>query len=146
MADIKKIIKDDLLSITHYVKVSSISTSPPSLRVEDIDSGLNFSVIGESIISRMSSASEFNNIEKLTKTALAQKLITAYGKPFTVCFTKQDGSERVLRGRLIEPEPLLGRSKVEDLDIDASEHRMRLVDHRELKWLIIDGVKYEVKK
>ena len=50
-----------------------------------------------------------------------------------------------MRGRLITPEPLLGRSMVEDLDLAVTEHRQRLVDHRTIKFLIIEGVKYIVK-
>jgi hypothetical protein len=34
---------------------------------------------------------------------------------------------------------------VEDLDI-SDGHRLRLVDHRTIEWLIVDGTKYSVAK
>ena len=58
---------------------------------------------------------------------------------------KQDGTERTLRGKLVKPEPLLGRSMVEDLDSDDKKNRLRQVDHRTINWLVVDGVKYTVK-
>ena len=75
---------------------------------------------------------------------MAELLINARNIPFTVCFEKQNGEERVLRGRLISHEALLGRSSVEDLDLPAGD-RTRLVDHRTLKFLILNGVKYVLK-
>jgi len=39
----------------------------------------------------------------------------------------------------------LGRSMVEDLESSDKKNRMRQVDHRTIKWLIVDGVKYVVK-
>jgi hypothetical protein len=50
-------------------------------------------------------------------TRIAEILITSPNRPLTVCFTKKDGTERVLRGRWIAQEALMGRSFVEDLDI-----------------------------
>jgi hypothetical protein len=40
---------------------------------------------------------------------------------------------------------LLGRSHVEDLDITEG-HRLRLVDHRTIRWIIVNCVKYTVGK
>ena len=56
------------------------------------------------------------------------------------------GEERKLIGYLLRTEPKMGRSQVIDLEIDKDKHRIRLVDHRTLRWLILKGVKYEVKK
>jgi len=74
----------------------------------------------------------------------AEILVNAYHRPLTVCFVKNDGTERTLRGRLVKPEPLLGRSTVEDLDV-TNGNRLRLVDHRTIKWIVVDGTKYTVK-
>ena len=40
---------------------------------------------------------------------------------------------------------LLGRSLCEDLDLPEGRNRLREVDHRTIKYLIVDGVKYVVK-
>jgi hypothetical protein len=80
----------------------------------------------------------------VTMTRAAEILITSFNRPLTVRFVKKQGGERVLRGRLLRPEPLLGRSYVEDLDAKG-DSRIRLVDHRTIKCLIVDGVKYTVK-
>lgn len=55
------------------------------------------------------------------------------------------GENRTLIGHLDRTEPKLGRSSVTDLEIPIGEHRQRLVDHRTIQWLIIDGTKYIVK-
>jgi hypothetical protein len=70
--------------------------------------------------------------------------MTAHNRPFTVCFDKDNGEERVLRGRLLEPDGRRGRSKVLDLDQPIGR-QMRLVDHRTLKWLTINGIKFTAK-
>lgn len=56
------------------------------------------------------------------------------------------GEERVLVGHLVSTEPKMGRSTVVDLEIPQGKHRLRLVDHRTVEWLILRGVKYVVKK
>jgi hypothetical protein len=100
-------------------------------------------VHGKELIESAFSADQYSAEEKVTKTRAAEILSTAYNRPFTVCFEKQDGKERVLRGRLVEPEPLLGRSHVEDLDV-VEGHKLRLVDHRTIRYIIVNGTKYTV--
>lgn len=134
--------KDDLMAFILYGKVKSKTTG--SLQVVNLDDKSEFFVEGNELIEKSFSADQFNSEVKLGKQALAEKLIHAYNRPFTVCFTKTDDADRVLRGRLIEPEPLLGRSMVEDLDL-TGKHRLRLVDHRTIKWLVVDGIKYVAK-
>ncbi|MCA8938755.1 MAG: hypothetical protein KDB07_03020 [Planctomycetes bacterium] len=51
------------------------------------------------------------------------------------------GELRVLQGHMLKPEPLLGRSHVWDFESKG----IRLVDHRTVQWLILRGVKYELK-
>ena len=52
------------------------------------------------------------------------------------------GKETVVTGRLSRAEGKLGRSLV----IDLPTQGYRQVDHRTLKWFIIENVKYTVKK
>ncbi len=57
------------------------------------------------------------------------------------------GEERTLVGHLVNAEPMLGRSQVIDLQLPPDTgHRLRLVDHRTINWLIFEGIKYNVKK
>lgn len=45
---------------------------------------------------------------------------------------------------MIRQEAVLGRSMVEDMDT-SDKNKIRLVDHRTISYLIVDGVKYKVK-
>lgn len=152
MQQFDKLKKGDLLAITHYVKAVDVVKANKfnpndKVSVKDIDTGMDFDVIGAPLINRLASADEVNSTKKITKTAIAEKLTESYNKPISVCFTKVDGSERVMRGRYVSHEVLMGRSQIEDLDLDGDiTKRLRQVDHRTIKWLIVDGVKYEVKK
>lgn len=142
-----KIKEGDLMAFIYYGKIKSkdfidIHESVQVAGVAGAPSG--FHVHGKDLIEVGFSADQFNRTEKLSKTAIAEILTTSYNRPFTVCFEKQDGTERTLRGRLVQPETLLGRSHVEDLDIKEGNN-LRLVDHRTLKFLIVNGVRYQVK-
>ena len=151
-ADVDKVIhpvkvgeikKDDIMAFVYYTKV--LKPGGNVLDVHNIDADMDFRVEGKQLIERGLSADQFAEEIKITKTRAAEILISSYNRPLTVCFEKLDGTEKVLRGRLIRPGPLLGRSMVEDLDVTSS-HRQRLVDHRTIKFLIVEGVKYEVKQ
>jgi hypothetical protein len=120
-----------------------IYENPDSLDVTDLDTGLNYQILGKALVDACLSADTFETEEKVSKTELAQTLVSSYNVPLTVAFTKLDGSERILRGRLIKPEPLFGKSLMEDLDIDGdTKKRMRYVIHEHLNWIIVEGVKY----
>ncbi len=149
--DPSKVKKGEILAITYYTIVENVAGDMLAVRdvVGDVG-GIN--VNGKSLIANALSADQFQETVKVTKTQAAQLLIESTNRPFTVVFEKQDSKdgkdrERVLRGRLISHEALLGRSIVEDLDLPLNEKggRIRLVDHRTLKSLTVDGVKYEVK-
>lgn len=143
-----KVKKDDLIALTYYVKVENVMQNGERLSVRDVvgDTGV-IDVNGKSLIANALSADQSAETVKVTKTQLAQLLIDSTNRPFTVVFEKQDGTPRTLRGRLISHEALLGRSMCEDLDLKPDEKggRVRLVDHRTLKSLTVDGVQYEVK-
>lgn len=140
-----KVETGHLMALIHYVKVKNKGYN--QLTVTGLDEGVDqFDVIGTDLIDQMFSADQYAEEIKVTKTKAAELLVSSYNRPLTVSFAKQDGSERILRGRLVQPEPLLGRSMVEDLDIDArGDARLRQVDHRSINFLIVDGVKYTVK-
>ena len=130
------------MAFVYYAKVKRASSDV--LDVESIDKkGMDFKVEGKELIENGFSADQYDEEEKVSMTRAAEILVSSYNRPLTVCFDKNDGTERVLRGRLVHPEPLLGRSMVEDLDLPSD--RFRLVDHRTLKFLVVDGVKYSVK-
>lgn len=135
---------DDIMTFTYYVKVKNISNNGNTLSVIDLDSKQQININGKDLIATSHSADQFKEEEKISKTKIAEILISSHNRPFKVSFLKADGEERILRGRLIRPEPLLGRSMVEDLDVDA-DHKVRQVDHRTINWLIVDGVKYITK-
>lgn len=143
--DPAKVKSGDIMACIAYVKVKAVQQKGDVLVVNDLTNGVSeFNINGRDLVEACLSADQFSETQKVTMTAAAEILVTSHNTPFTVCFEKQDGTERVLRGRLISHEALLGRSKVEDLDT-TDAHRMRLVDHRTIKWLVVNGVKYVVK-
>lgn len=143
--DSRKVDYSDLMAIVTFVKVKSIP-SGDRLTVEDVD-GHNgkFDVIGKNLIEEMYSADRFLKTVEVTRTNMAEILSASYNRPFTVTYKKQNGELRNLRGRLIKPEPLMGRVQVEDLDKEEGD-RFRLVDNRTLEALIVGGVKYILKE
>lgn len=152
--DPTKVKAGDIMAIIHYVKVGSITPNASSMSVAPLDNkggkSPNIIVDGRELIGQALSADYFAEEVKTTMTEVAEKLVTSHNRPLTVCFVKQpkkgeeEGEERVLRGRLLSHEALLGRSYVEDLDKPEND-RVRLVDHRTIRWLVVDGVKYTVK-
>lgn len=145
--DPQKVKEGDLMAFVYYGQVTKVYSEYAGHRLQV--KGLagapgEFSVNGDSLIINALSADQVHEEHRVTKTRAAELLVTSFNRPLTVCFVKQDGQDRVLRGRLVQPEPLLGRSHVEDLDV-AGANKLRLVDHRTIKWLIVEGVKYVVK-
>ena len=120
----------------------------------------------------MHNSSVFAEEQKIPLTKVATVLAEANSKCFTVCFTTKvddkmvaeklaalkgkpseadakelakdllTGKESTVVGRLSRSEGRLGRSLV----IDLPSQFYKQVDHRTLKWLIVDNVKYTVKK
>jgi hypothetical protein len=144
LTDPSKIQKDNILVLTHYVRVNA--ANPNKASVVDIDTGLNFDIQGKALLERCLTGDQHSKVQKVTKTEAAQLLISAFNKPIKLAFEKTDGSLREMRCRLVSPEPLLGRSMVEDLDIADPKDRIRQADHRTLKWIVLDDIRYEVKK
>ena len=135
----------DLMAFTYWVKIVGTAQNGEALKVinlDDDDSPIH--ITGKELIENALSANQYQIEQKITKTKAAELLVNSVNRPFTVAFLKNDGKERVLRGRLVKPEPLLGRSMVEDLELKGV-NRLRQVDHRTIQYLIVDGVKYLVK-
>ncbi len=131
-----------VISLTKYAKITG--NMGKTLYVTDLHSGGAFQIIGDDLQEGCMSADKFSETQKVSKTELAEKLVESYGRPFTVTFEKANGKERVLRGRLLSSESILGRSTVEDLDKPDGD-RIRLVDHRTLSSLVIDNIKFVLK-
>ncbi len=143
--DPQKVNVGDLMAFVNFVKVKS-KPSNLELIVEDVDhDNKQIRVAGQDLIENSFSADQYAEEKKVSKTEAAEILIGSHNRPLSVCFIKEkDKEERVLRGRLVKHEALLGRSMVEDLDI-ATGNRIRQVDHRTLVWLVVDNIRYVVK-
>lgn len=144
--DPAKVKDGDIMAFVYYTKVDNVLRNGETLVVSGLTSGTpsKFTVDGRSLVVGSLSADQYHETVQVSMTDAAIKLTTSFNKPLTVCFTKKDGSERVLRGRLLGEEPHLGYSWVEDLDI-TNGNKIREVNHREIKWLVVDGVRYQVR-
>lgn len=144
----------DVMAIITFVRVNNsvIGTfGRGKLKVTNLDNQEEFEVIGRELIQDMSSADRYDSEKKVTRTEMAEILTKSWNRPFTATFTKADGkTKRTLRGRLVEPENGMGRSLVEDLDKALkdgnSTSRLSQVDHRTLESLIVNNIKYILKK
>jgi hypothetical protein len=144
----KSVRQNDLMAFIYFAHVEKTTArgehGSPELTVKNVDTGTNFKVIGSDIIERALSADQYKSTKKISRTEMAEILITSYNRPFTVVFEKADGTMRTLRGRYVSHEKLMGRSRVEDLDKGRGE--FRLVCHRTLQELIVGGIRYQIKK
>ena len=134
----------DIMAFVYYAHVNNLNGHGNNLNVRDLDSQSDFNVLGKELVERSYSADRYEETKNVSKMEAAEILVNAYNRPFTVGFIKQDGSSRKLRGRLIKPEHLLGRSMCEDLEITQG-NRLRQIDHRTIEYIILENVKYVVK-
>lgn len=132
----------EFAAVTHYVKVTNVGAD--QITVEDVNlKNMKFDIKGKELLDNAKSASHFTETKKVSRTELATMLSTCYNTPFTINFDKADGQNRTLVGKLVEPEPILGRSKV--FDFEEPTVAWKQADHRTLHWMIVNGVKYQVK-
>lgn len=140
----------DILSFTHWAKVEEVSRSQydvlgTKITVTDLDSGNSFLVDGDNLIALCNSADQYSSESIVGSVAIVEILSNSNGKPFTVTFTKKDGTERTLRGRLIGVDQKnLGYIDVEDLDQPEGK-RFRMVDCRTISSLIVDNTRFRVR-
>jgi hypothetical protein len=118
--------------------------TPLQLEIRELGTNTTTYLEGTTLIEEFASADRFEKTVDVAPLELARTFVKAHTLPFTVCFTKADGTVRTLRGILVEHEDLLGRSMVKDLDVKHGSP-LRQVDHRTLRWLIYDGVMYKLK-
>jgi hypothetical protein len=134
--------KGEILSTTMYMEV--LSKDKDGIQVKD-SFGNSFVVKGPQLIENtMNSSAQYDKEEKVSRTAAVEALLNAGDTVFQVEFVKQDGTDRNLVGRLVNTENHMGRSNVEDL-LTTDAHKLRQVDHRTVKSVIVKGTKYVVK-
>lgn len=135
-----------IMAMTYYVKVREVKDDGTQLIVDGLTKNTpkEFEVRGKSLITGCTSADQYHEEVQVSASKAAEILTTSYNLPLTVCFTKKDGSQRTLRGKLLGEEPHMGYSWVEDLERPEND-RVREVNHREIRWLVVNGVKYQVK-
>lgn len=149
--DPSRLKKGDLVCIIQYAQVVNAGSSFGNrfAELKDLDTGTVWTRTGDDILRRMKSGVQHEeSVVKVTNTNLIKVLMNAGHRPFTVTWTKKDGSERTLRGRYVSAaEHSRGYSWVEDLDLPPDERggRLRQVDHRTLISVVLDGVKYVQK-
>lgn len=129
----------DIISRTVYARVADVHRD--TMNGIDLDLRESLRVTGKDFILSFSSAGEVNEEVSATQTFLAETLAAAAGHPFTVCFERKSGAERILIGCLVSHEDRMGRSMVRDFEVTEGSP-LRLVDHRTLKWIILNGTRY----
>jgi hypothetical protein len=137
-----KLKKGERVSFTQYFQVEQVTKD--GIIALDRD-GQTIEIRGKELVEEsFYSNSQYTQEIKAGKNELAGYLQSAGDKIFTVCFEKQDKTERILTGFYLSAETNLGRTKVVDLDLpkDDKSQGIRLVDNRTIKWLVIDQIKY----
>lgn len=141
-----KVKEGDLMAFLFYTKVQATHKNGEHLSVVNLDTDKPFEVIGSDLVQFGFSADQYAEEVTLSRTELIRDVfLTAGNRPFTVCFIKKDGTDRVLRGCLIQPDPIFGESLVRDFDQPIGD-RFRKVAHKTVQYMIIDGIKYVVRK
>lgn len=135
----------EVIAKTIYARVTVSDGYRERLSCVDLDTKQTFDITGKPLIEQFVSGSQYTEEREVTMTDLARTFVSVGALPFTVCFLKADKSLRELSGHMVEHEDLLGRSMVVDFDV-TSGTPLRQVDHRTLQWLIVGGIKYNLKK
>jgi hypothetical protein len=150
--DPSKVKRGDMLQLAYWGIVRSIAQQGGDIKleIEPVTEGMpgNFFVHGNGLVEQGKSADTHDeeNVVKCTQHEIAEHFLASSRLPITVCFTKQDGEQRTLRGRIISPNGVLGESLVEDLDLPVGgKSRVRTIYHKQIDWLVANGVRYELK-
>lgn len=131
--------KNDIVALFRYAKVKAVF-SPNHILVTDLETGNDFEINGKELVDDLFNATEVKETKVVSRTEAETQLVNVGHQPITVCFTKQGGDERVMKCKRVG-DAHFGRSLVFDFDSGS----MKQVDHRTLKWLVVNGVKYRVK-
>jgi hypothetical protein len=177
MSKFKSLKVGEVLSETQYYKVEKVQGN----RAQLINSNGDSIVLNDGYIDNLlSSASQFEEIKKVTRTELAEKFIANARVAMTVMFHKKvdpkqvtanvagiysqlsmglteaafqkkvkavldlKGEERVMVGRHYGDVDVNGRVSFVDMNVSVGNPN-RLVDPRTIDYLIVGGVKYELK-
>lgn len=100
------------------------------------------------MVRALATAGAYSCEKPVSRTEAVRQLLATGGRLIEVVFLKRDGSRRVLHGRLVGSDRLRGRSYCEDLTLPAAalrRGRLRLVDHRTLLSVTVDGTRYVVR-
>lgn len=116
--------------------------------------GVSWSINGRDIIeTEISPTRQFVETIELPISKLAAVFANIpYGDIFQVCFTKKDGTERVLVGYRTNTEEAvtyLGLSQVVDLEVvfaTPEKRAIRNIYHEKLLWLNYNSIHYSLKK
>jgi len=138
----RNIKPNEVLSTSMYLTV--LKKTVDGIEVKD-NFNRPFTVKGPKLIEQtMNSAAQYDTEEKVSRTKLAEVLVNAGDAAFTVVYDKQDGTERILVGKLLDTENHMGRSNAIDLEVTSGPPQ-RQIDHRTLKSLVLRGTKYVAK-
>jgi hypothetical protein len=144
----RKFLEGEMLSFTNYFKV--VQQNGNSLLLSEVKNSNKSELItieGKDILNQLVSADQYESTVKLTKAQMIDKLLSAGDKVVTVNFTKQDGTIRTLRGTNPTAEINLGRTQIIDLEVleknpQDKTRGIRLVDNRQLEWIVLENVMY----
>lgn len=138
-----KVQPNEILNLHHFYKVleHKVTHAGPVVVVQSTSDPSQVVEVSESLIDQQFYSSDYFNEEVEIPLTEAEKILLGAGENiFSVCFTKMDGSIRILRGYLTGSISL-GRAQV----IDAELNEIRQVDLREITWLCYKGVRFNVK-
>jgi hypothetical protein len=143
-------LKDsDLISIHHIFRIIKIENNDGKtvLTVENVYNGFQ-QTIDENIVykSLHSTSDHFIKMIKINTHEAVETLLKNSDMIFTASFVKSDGTERLIRGRYLYIDQVMGRLVVEDLDLAHTNNCIRQIDCRTIKYLIINNTKYEISE
>lgn len=141
MAKINQVQSGNVMAFINWVEVVNVNVAKEELLVKDLDTKQEFVVRGKSLVESGFSADTFSKVQGITKTEAAEILISHKNTPMTVVFVKVNGQSRTMRCKWLHQETLMGRSMVYEFGFGVKQ-----IDHRTIQSIIVDDVKYTVKK
>lgn len=134
------------LSRTSYMQIQAYDadTPPGNVRVRNED-GMEWTIGASIVAGECYAADSWSDEVRVSQTEMARALHDCGDLVFKARFTKADGSERVLVGRMRARDELMGRAQVLDLNVPRGEHAQRQIDYRTLHELVVGGVHYTLR-